>query len=145
MDKIKNLIKKRAIVFTTPDEAIIDVVKRMVENRTGALPVLEGDKIVGVFSERDLMKRVVLEGRSVETTLIKDVMTADPIVADGEDSYAECLVKMRQCDSRHLPVVENGKLTGIASMREILYEEIERHRTDLEHLETYIFGHQKIK
>ena len=99
--------------------SLIDAVKDMVEYNVGALPVLDGDRLVGVFSERDLMREVIVRGFDPNKVKIADVMSTTLITADINDDHKTCLQKMSQGNCRHLPVVEGDNLVGIISDRDL--------------------------
>ena len=104
----------------------------------GALPVLEGAKLVGIFSERDYARKVALKGLTSTTTVISDVMTPGVHCASLQQSVAECMKLMSDKRIRHLPVLENGQLVGIVSIGDMVKAVIEDQRQHIEQLESYI-------
>lgn len=120
MKQIAEIIEGRPLIHTERGENVRSVAKQMSEKNVGAVAVLDGGKLVGVFSERDLMKRVVAAGLNPESTKVEAVMTKDIIVGDPTDDLDDALQKMHSVGSRHLPVVENGKLIGMISLRDLL-------------------------
>jgi CBS domain-containing protein len=110
----------------------------MTDARVGAIPIVEGRRIVGVFSERDLMTRVVVEGRDAQRTLVAEVMTREVLTATPEDTRSECLERMRAARCRHLPVLEDGSLVAVLSMRDLLRDEIEEQGEEIQHLRAYL-------
>ncbi len=108
-------------VFARPNETVFEAVKKMDELGVGALPVVdESGKLVGIFTERDLLRRVVAKQRAPERTLIKDVMTPNPVTIKPNESVLEALRLMAKLKVRHLPVVDDsGNLIGIVSIKDI--------------------------
>lgn len=106
------------LVTATRDERVTVVARRMTEAGVGAVVVLDGEELVGLFSERDLLVRVVAEGRDLGTTTVGDVATADVITADPGESLEECAAKLRSNGIRHLPVVKEGRPVGVVSARD---------------------------
>jgi CBS domain-containing protein len=110
----------------------------MAEAGVGAIIVLEGDALVGIFSERDLMTRVVVARRDPAETPVSAVMTRDVVTADVRDRVDACEDKMRRAGCRHLPVLAEGRVIGMISMRDLLRDELEEERHELEELRAYI-------
>jgi CBS domain-containing protein len=111
----------------------------MSEQGVGAIVVLDGERLVGVFSERDLMKRVVVAGRDAAQTPVSAVMTRDVVTATVRDRVAECEDKMKRAGCRHLPVLAEGRVLGMISMRDLLRDELEEERQDLRELRAYLY------
>jgi CBS domain-containing protein len=108
-------------LFHVPSTASVrDVARTMSKHNVGAIAVLDAGKLVGVFSERDVLTRIVAEGRDPDSTGIDSVMTKDIIVATPDDDINQALQKMRDCNCRHLPVIRNGSLVGMVSIRDLL-------------------------
>lgn len=140
MKQIAELIQGRPLIHAERTETVRDVARRMSERNIGAVAVLDSGKLVGVFSERDLMKRVVAEGLNPEKTLIDKVMTRDLVVGKPDDDLDSALQKMHAVGCRHLPVVERGSLVGMISLRDLLEidDDTQRQRaTFLKELVTY--------
>lgn len=129
MKDVRQLIEGRSVVSTSPDASVLDVVRTMTENNIGAVPVIQDSKLVGIFSERDVMTRVVSKELSPSSTKISDVMSTDVGSATPEDSLTDCIEKMKKNGYRHLPVVEGETVIGFISLRDIL----DRARLDLRH------------
>ncbi len=122
------------MVTADPAETVATVVRRMRDNGIGAVLLLEGDRLAGLFSERDLVNRVVAEGRDAERTRVGDVATREVIAVDAEAPLREVLQLFREKRFRHLPVVRGGKPVGILSIRDFLdylVEGLERYIDDL--------------
>ena len=120
MRQIAEIIEGRPLIHADLAENVRDVARKMAEKNVGAVAVLDGGKLVGVFSERDLMKRVVAAGLNPEKTPVEKVMTKDIVVAKPMDDLDDALQKMHSIGCRHLPVVEGGNLVGMISLRDLL-------------------------
>ncbi len=120
MPKIADVLRDQRVLSVDAEQSVIEAVRLMTEFNIGAVPVLRSGELVGIFSERDLMRRVVAGGRSPGMTKVSEVMTAKPQVVDADSDLDECITLMREAGFRHLPVVENGKLRGVISLRDIM-------------------------
>jgi len=132
--------KALSIVSVTPDTLIYDALVIMAEKHIGALLVLEGDHLAGIFSERDYAREVVLKGRSSRTSFIKEVMTTNVISISPKHTVEECMSLMSGKRVRHLPVIEDGKVTGILSIGDLVKETIAEQEALIKQLESYIQG-----
>jgi CBS domain-containing protein len=119
-------------------ESVLSVAQAMVERNIGAVPVLRDGTLVGIFSERDLMKRVVVEGRDPRTTRIEDVMTDDPLTVSPDESLEACMLLMRRHGFRHLPVCQGKELRGIVSLRDILLHDLNEKDHEVRMMRAYI-------
>lgn len=113
----------------------------MTGARVGALCIVDGDRLVGVFSERDLMTRVLVAGLDPRTTLVGEVMTRDVVTAVLDDARTKCLEQMQKRGFRHLPVLEDGRLVAMLSMRDLLRDEIDEQREEIDGLHAYLHSH----
>lgn len=128
-------------VTTIESSAVtLEAAKQMRERHIGALVVMEGEKIVGIFSERDLMNRVVAAGKDPATTPVRDVMTAKVAFCTRDTTVESCRTAMSRNRMRHLPVVEGGKLVGIISSGDILSRELVDHEETIRYLHEYMHG-----
>jgi len=118
--QIADLIDGRTLVHADSQENVRNVVRRMTEANVGAVAVLDQGKLVGVFSERDVMMRVVARGLDPDATSVSSVMTKEIVVADPQEDINNALQKMRSVGCRHLPVVMNGNLVGMISIRDLV-------------------------
>lgn len=118
--------------------SVIDAVKIMVGHDVGALPVLDGTRLVGVFSERDLMKRVIVQGLDPRTTKISEVMTREIWAADVKDDHTVAMKIMSEQRIRHLPILDNGSLVGFLSLRDLLRLELDHKDHEIKSLTDYI-------
>jgi CBS domain-containing protein len=114
---IESLMKKH-VVTATAEESVADVVGRMSESSVGAVVVVDGESPVGIFSERDLVQRVVAEGKDPRSTEIGSVATRDVVTVDSGQSLRGCAEALKKHDVRHLPVVEGRRVVGIVSARD---------------------------
>ena len=120
MKQISEIIQGQALAIAQSDEKVRAVARRMSERNIGAVAVLEGGALAGVFSERDVMSRVVAQGLNPDDTPVSMVMTKEIVVASPLENLDAALQKMHSVGSRHLPVVEDGKLVGMISIRDLL-------------------------
>jgi CBS domain-containing protein len=105
--------KGPAVWSTAPNSTVFEAIKLMAEKNVGALVVVENDKLVGIISERDYTRKVVLQGRLSKETFVGEIMTKDPFTAHPGDSVSECMELMTDKHIRHLPVTESGTLVGL--------------------------------
>ena len=124
MEKAKSLVEGRNLVFATPEMSVLDAAILMHENRIGAVVVLENGEMRGIFSERDILNKVIVAGRDPRKTRVSELMTRDVIVADASETYEQCLEKMKKIGCRHLPIVEKENLIGMVSIRDLLMHDI---------------------
>lgn len=120
MKKVRELIEGRSVVSTSPESTVLDAVRTMTERNIGAMPVIQDSRLVGVFSERDLMTRVVARQLSPVETSISDVMSGNVSSATPDDELTECIEKMKKNGYRHLPVLDGDKVVGFISLRDLL-------------------------
>ena len=138
MHTLRHVIQRLHLIHADPGATVQDVATLMSEARVGCIPVLDGEQLVGVFSERDLMTRVVVEGRDPRKTQVSSVMTTEVITARLDDSVERCLEKMHGRGCRHLPVVSDGRVIAMISMRDLLRDEIEEQVVEIRELRAYI-------
>ena len=120
MKQIAEIIEGRPLIHAERSENVRDVARKMSDKNVGAVAVLSAGKLVGMFSERDLMKRVVAAGLNPDNTAVEAVMTKDILVVAPVDDLDDALQKMHSIGCRHLPVVESGNLVGMISLRDLL-------------------------
>ncbi|MBV8815702.1 MAG: CBS domain-containing protein [Verrucomicrobia bacterium] len=135
------LAQKSSAVWTvSPDTTVYDAIKMMADKNVGALPVVENDRVLGIVSERDYTRKVILQGRSSKETQVSQIMSTDLIVTHPNESLTECMRVMTDKHVRHLPVIQDGKLSGILSIGDVLKWLISAQTATIEHLEQYIVG-----
>jgi CBS domain-containing protein len=120
MSPIYDLVKDRKVCSVNVESTVLEAARFMMEQRIGAVPVLRDGELVGIFSERDIMNRVVAVGRLPGSTKISEVMTANPKAVDVNETIENCLYLMREFGFRHLPIVDGKELRGLVSSRDIL-------------------------
>ena len=138
MHTLRQVIQRLNLISAHPEALVIDVAVAMSEGRVGAIPIIEGERLVGIFSERDLMTRVVVAGRDAHRTRVEEVMTHKVVVAGIDESVERCLEKMQRAGCRHLPVVQDGRVIAMLSMRDLMRDEIEEQEEEIRHLRSYI-------
>ncbi|MCG8591774.1 MAG: CBS domain-containing protein [Proteobacteria bacterium] len=138
MHTLHHVLRNRNLVSAPPSACVYDVALLMVRSKCGALPILEAEQLVGVFSERDLMARVVVPELDPKETPVGQVMTRDVVTADIEDRTGPCLDKMRLAGCRHLPILADGRVIAMLSMRDILTDEIEEQHAEIVNLRAYL-------
>ncbi len=138
MKSIKAIIGDRETVVVDPFISIAEAARVMAERQIGAVPVVDGDRLAGIFSERDVMTRVVAAGRNPASTTVREVMSTDLVVAEVTESYEACLVRMQQAHVRHLIVLDKGRLAGIVSLRDVLAADIDEKADAITLLNAYV-------
>ncbi len=140
LKQILNEKKNQEIISIAPNRPVFDALVILAEYKIGALAVIEDDQLVGIFSERDYAREVVLKGRSSRTTTISEVMTDKVITASPNDLVDSAMQTMSDKRIRHLPIVENGKILGMLSVGDLLKETIAYQQGLIQQLENYIQG-----
>ena len=120
MATLRDLVKDRRIYSIDAGRTVLEAARFMMEHNIGALPVLRNGELAGIFSERDIMNRVVAVGRTPAYTAVSEVMTANPRAVALEESIEECLFIMHEFGFRHLCIVEGKELKGLVSLRDIM-------------------------
>lgn len=138
MPSLRDFFKGRELYFVTPQLSVSEAARYMSERNVGAVCVLEKDRLVGIVSERDMMKRVIAANRDPGATRVADVMTPKPIMVEVHESYEHCLKVMKQAGVRHLPVVEGDHLLGLLSLRDLLQVDIDEKEEELKLMQDYI-------
>lgn len=142
MKTVRQLLETKGnrIYSVTPDCLIYDALLILAEHRIGAVLVMEGDHLAGIFSERDYAREVVLKGRTSKTSTVSEVMSTKLITVTCDHTVEECMNLMSGKRIRHLPVLENGKVLGILSIGDLVQETINYQRFLINQLESYIQG-----
>ena len=123
--RVKSVMERGKRLVAPPETTVAKAAKLMAKKNVGAVMVVEGKRIVGIFTERDAVFRVVAEGRDPATTRIGEVMTPDPVTVEPAEIFGRVLLAMHEKGFRHMPVVENGEPVGIVSSRSALDPEME--------------------
>lgn len=123
-----------------PDASVFDALTLMAQTDVGALVVMDGDRLAGIFSERDYARKVVLVGRASRETPVSDIMSPDVVTVSPGESVTRCMELMTTHRFRHLPVLDGGALVGIISIGDVVKEIITEQQVMISHLEGYIHG-----
>ena len=135
------LREKGASVWSvSPDTKVYEALKLMAEKNIGALLVAEGDRLVGIFSERDYARKVILKGKSSKTIPVKEIMTEEVLYIRPSHSIEECMAVMTSKRIRHLPVLEQNKILGVISIGDVVKAIISEQEFTIKQLENYISG-----
>lgn len=139
MPNVQRVLRRQHLIHTTPGSTVYEAARDMTERRIGAMAVVEGERLVGMFSERDLMTRVVVPGRDPRAVRVADVMTRDVVTAGLGETREGAIDKMKKAGCRHLPVVADGRVIGMISMRDLLRDHIEEQGEEIRHLRAYLY------
>jgi CBS domain-containing protein len=120
MKQLAEIIEGQTLFHASSSDTVRDAARMMSDKNVGAVAILDSGRLVGIFSERDLMKRVVAVGLNPEKTVIANVMTKDIVVGKPEDDINAALQKMHSVGCRHLPIIDSGNLVGMVSLRDLL-------------------------
>ena len=140
MENIKELLANRELYTVTKGTTIKDTVFYMAEKGVGLIPIMDEGKLVGVFSERDLVKRVIAKNKSLVDTRVEAVMSTKLIIAETNEPNESVLAKMKEAKTRHILVIENEKLLGVLSMRDLLELDLSACKMTVEVLNNYIYS-----
>ncbi len=140
MTRVRDIlaVKGRDVWSIGPHASVYDAMKLMADKGIGALLVMEGAKLVGIISERDYARKVILQGRSSRTTSVQEIMTTRVAYAEPEQNIEECMALMTEIRIRHLPVIEAGEVRGVISIGDLVKSIIAEQKFIIEQLERYI-------
>jgi CBS domain-containing protein len=135
------LAQKVSTVWSiAPTAMVSDAIALMADKNIGALPVVENDKLIGIISERDYTRKVILKGKSSKETRVQEIMTQQLVTANPGDTVVDCMRVMTEKRVRHLPVMEEGKMTGMLSIGDVVKWLISAQAATIDNLEQYISG-----
>lgn len=138
MKPIRPLVENRDVVVVDVATSVVQAARVMSDRQVGAVPVIDGDRVAGIFTERDILSRVVAAGVDPVATPVSRVMSTNLVVADIGDNHEVCLRRMQQSHVRHLLVLREGRLAGILSMRDLLALEIDERDEAINLLNAYV-------
>ena len=142
MKRVKRILENKGneIWSVGPNQSVYDAIHLLAEKSIGALVVLDGEQLVGIISERDYARQIILKGRSSENTLVKDIMSSTVVTARSSQQIQECMELMTERRIRHLPIVDDNKLVGIISIGDLVRAIIAEQQSTIGDLEKYISG-----
>jgi CBS domain-containing protein len=142
MTNVGNLLtsKGREIWSIAPDKSIFDALEMMADKNVSGLLVLESDKLVGIFTERDYARKLILKGKSSKNTKVSDLMTKNILYVGSKNTIEDCMKLMTGKRVRHLPVIDTGRLIGIVTIGDLVKQIISEQQTTIHQLENYICG-----
>ena len=142
MKLVQQLLDKKGdeIISITKDASVFDAIKLMADRGVGSLLVMDGDELKGIVTERDYARKVIIKGRSSESTPVADIMTTDLVTASLTQSVNDCMALMSERRIRHLPVLVDGKVAGMISIGDLVQAIISDQQEEIEQLESYISG-----
>ncbi len=141
METVKDLLKnKNELITIKSGTSVYEAVLFMANKSVGLVPVMQDEKLIGVFSERDLVKRVIAKNLDLKLTQVNEVMSTQLIIADINEGYESVLTKMKEAKIRHIVVIENQKLAGVLSIRDLLEIDINVCKSTVEVLHNYIYA-----
>jgi CBS domain-containing protein len=140
MRKVSDILKRKGnkVSYVAPNISVVEALEIMAEQNIGSLVVLENDTFVGIITERDYSRKIVLKGRSSNDTPVSEIMSTEFPSVMPNDTIEKCMLLMSSKHIRYLPVIENGSLSGIISMNDVVTETILNQQETISHLQTYI-------
>ena len=140
MSQVKHLLEsKGSTIFSiSPEAPVLEAIKRMAEHRVGALLVMRGERLIGVVSERDYARKVILQGRSSADTAVSDIMRNEPLTVGPDTDVFDCMRLCTDSRIRHLPVVQGNAVIGVISIGDLVKAVIDAQAEQIEHLQRYI-------
>ena len=142
MKTVRQLLdtKRHKLVSIVPDATVYDALQTMSDHDIGALIVQEDGRLVGIFSERDYARKIILHGKSSKETLVREIMTSKVVILRPTQTVEDCMTLMTDKRIRHLPVLEDGKVIGVVSIGDVVKEMLSEQKFIIEQLESYIKG-----
>ena len=133
-------IKGREVITVSPESSVLEALRLMAQREIGAVLVMDGARLIGVMTERDYARKVILKGKSSQETRVREIMTERVVYARLEQTVAECMALMTDKRVRHLPVLEGNRLVGVLSIGDLVKETISEQEFIIRQLENYIHG-----
>lgn len=142
MKSVHDILKDKGhdVWSVNPDDTIFDSLKVMADKEVGALLVMDGDKLVGIVTERDYARKVILEGKTSQSSSVSEIMTGQVLCVNPQQTIDECMALMTDKRARHLPVVDDKQVVGIVSIGDLVKATINEQQVIIEHLQHYISG-----
>ena len=140
MKKVADILLRKGsyIEFVKPETIVIDALKIMADKNIGSVAVMQNDFFLGLMTERDYSRKIILKGHSSTNTMVSEIMTADNPFVTKDDTIEHCMEMMSSKNLRYLPVLENNKLAGIISINDVVTETILHQKETIEHLQNYV-------
>ncbi|MBX0331913.1 CBS domain-containing protein [Pontibacter sp. HSC-14F20] len=145
MGTVRHILQKKGnrVISISPESTVYSALETMVAQNVGALIVMDQGKFSGIFTERDYARKVILKGKASRDTLVREIMSAHPVVVTPDTTIDQCMALMTEKYIRHLPVMENQQLVGLVSIGDIVKCMIDEQKCIIEDLEHYITGHHE--
>jgi len=142
MSTVSNVLEKKGseILSVSPDTLIFEAIKKMAERSAGTALVMEGDQLTGILSERDFIRKIYLQNKCGQGVTVKEIMSSSLTTVTPDEQLENCLATMTAKRIRHLPVMEDGKVTGIVSIGDIVKYMLEEKDFEIKNLQSYISG-----
>lgn len=142
MINVRDLVRQKGsrVYSVAPEATVLQALKLMAEQNIGAVLVMQGERVAGILSERDCVRKLELAGKAAQTTKVGEIMTSNVLYVEASQSLEECMAVMIDKNIRHLPVFENNRLLGLISVRDVLKEVVDYQRFMITQLEHYISG-----
>lgn len=140
MESIRDILQNREVFTIQSGSSVKDAVNYMASKGVGLVPVMKNEMLVGVFSERDLVKRVIAKDKDLILTLVDDVMSTNLVIAKIDESNESVLAKMKEAKTRHILIIDNEKLVSVLSLRDLLEIDLNQCKTTVEVLNNYIYS-----
>jgi signal-transduction protein with cAMP-binding, CBS, and nucleotidyltransferase domain len=142
MKIVKHLLdsKGRDIFSVTPEVSVLDAIKLMADKSVGSLLVMRGEELLGIMTERDYARKVIIKGRASESTEVGEIMTTRLATATSQETVNDCMSVMTERKIRHLPIVDDGVVAGMISIGDLVQAIISDQQEEIQHLEQYISG-----
>jgi CBS domain-containing protein len=139
---VKHLLdrKGRHIISVKPDDSVLDAIRVMAEKNIGAVVVMQGEELLGIMSERDYARKVIVKGRASNSTPVADIMSTNVLTTSDAETVNQCMSMMTEKKIRHLPVVADGAVVAMISIGDLVQAIIADQQEEIEHLEHYISG-----